>query len=236
MDEPKQDSKKLLTISKGTEIKVLKVLDTGWSYVHISYRNGYVLSEGLSNINPLKKEQDGENAKELSKEELVSRVSFDMDISQPSGFSLEQFRKVLQNKSLDKNKIFENNCDYFYYAEQEYGINGIFLASLAIHESGWGTSRIALNKNNLFGFQAYDGNAYSSSKHFNSYSEGIDLVARVLIKYYLNSNGTIIYGGDIADGRYYTTSTIKGVNKYYASDFNWANSIYRIMLELYNDL
>ena len=177
-----------------------------------------------------------EDKKEFSKEELISKVSFEMNIAEPSGFSLEQFRKVLQGKASDKNKIFEKNCDYFYYAEQEYGINGIFLASLAIHESGWGTSKIALDKNNLFGYQAYDGSAYSSSKNFSSYSEGIDLVARVLIKYYLNSNGTEIYGGDIADGRYYTTSTIKGVNKYYASDSNWANAIYKIMFDLYNDL
>ena len=236
MSSPDVESNKITSIQKGTEIKVYEVLDSGWSYVHCDFSTGYVLSEGLSNINPLKKEQDGENGLELSREELISRLSYDMDISEPSGFSLEQFRTVLQNKASDRNKIFENNCDYFYYAEQEYGINGVFLASLAIHESGWGTSRIALDKNNLFGYQAYDGSAYSSAKVFSDYSEGIDLVARVLMKYYLNSNGESIYGGDIADGRYFTSPTIKGVNKYYASDPNWANSIYKIMSDLYNDL
>lgn len=113
---------------------------------------------------------------------------------------------------------------------------GVFLASLAIHESGWGTSRIAIDKNNLFGYQAYDGSAYSSAKSFESYSEGIDLVARVLIKYYLNSSGTPIYSGDVADGRYYSGYTIKDVNKHYASDFEWSNSIFIIMKNLYNNL
>lgn len=234
--EPKIESNKITSLEKGSEILVYEVFDSGWSYVHCDFTNGYVLSEGLSNINPLKKEQDGENIIELSREELISRLSYDMDISEPSGLSLEQFRAILQGKPSDKNKIFENNCDYFYYAEQEYGINGVFLASLAIHESGWGTSRIALDKNNLFGYQAYDGSAYNSAKVFSDYSEGIDLVARVLMKYYLNSNGTSIYGGDIADGRYFTSPTIKGVNKYYASDPNWASSIYKIMTDLYNDL
>lgn len=45
-----------------------------------------------------------------------------------------------------------------------------------------------------------------------------------------------IYGGDVADGRYYSGSTMKDVNKHYASDSNWANAIYRIMKGLYNDL
>ena len=159
-----------------------------------------------------------------------------MNIGEPSGLSLEQFEKILSNNSADKNKIFEENCDYFYYAEQEYGINGVFLAGLAIHESGWGTSSIALNKKNLFGYQAYDGSAYNSAKQFSTYSQGIDLVARVLVKYYLNSNGKEIFGGDIADGRYFNGSTISGVNKCYASDSNWANAIYNIMKGLYNNL
>ena len=234
MEEASLQSEKLITIQKGTEVKVLDVLNSGWSYVYTSYRKGYVLSEGLSNINPIKIKEDVENKNELSKEELLGRLSYDMNIGEPSGFSLEQFRKVLTGNSSDKNKIFEENCDYFYYAEQEYGINGIFLASLAIHESGWGTSKIALDKNNLFGYQAYDGSPYNSAKQFSSYSEGIDFVARILIKYYLNPKGSSIYGGDVADGRYYNSSTIKGVNKHYASDSNWANTIYNIMRSLYN--
>ncbi|MBR2290307.1 MAG: glucosaminidase domain-containing protein [Clostridia bacterium] len=188
MQEADLTSEKILTIQKGTEVKVLNVLENGWSYVHTSFRNGYVLSEALSNINPIKKEQEGAEGVELSREELLGRLSFDMNVGEPSGFSLEQFRKILQGQSRDKNNIFEENADYFYYAEQEYGINGVFLASLAIHESGWGTSRIALDKKNLFGYQAYDASPYASAKQFETYAEGIDLVARVLIKYYLNPN------------------------------------------------
>lgn len=236
MKEPDLNSEKLITIQKGTEVKVFEVLDNGWSYVHSSYQNGYILSEALSNINPNRSDQENENGLELSKEELIANLSFDMDLGEPSGLSLEQFREILQGNPQDKNKIFENNCDYFYYAEQEYGINGVFLASLAIHESGWGTSNIAVNKNNLFGYQAYDGSAYNSAKSFESYSEGIDLLARVLMKYYLNENGTPIYEGEIADGRYFSGTTLSSANKHYASDSSWASSIYNIMKNLYNSL
>lgn len=117
------NSEKAMTIPKGTEVNVLEILDSGWSYVYSSFQKGYVLSETLSNINPMKKDQEGENGAELSKAELLATLSYDMDVGEPSGLSLEQFRKILQGKSRDKNGIFEENADYFYYAEQEYGIN-----------------------------------------------------------------------------------------------------------------
>ena len=46
----------------------------------------------------------------------------------------------------DKSNIFKNNAQYFYYAEKQYNVNGIFIAAVAIHESGWGGSSIATNK------------------------------------------------------------------------------------------
>ena len=61
-----------------------------------------------------------------------------------------------------------------------------FSAAVAIHESGWGGSSIASDKNNLFGYGAYDSSPYDSAYEFSDYSEGIDLLARVFAKYYLN--------------------------------------------------
>lgn len=235
--EADKNSEKLITLSKGTPVYVQTIYDNGWSYIKSYEQDGYVLSECLSNINPndISIEED-KNGNEYTKEELLATLSFNMDLSKPSGLSLEQFRKILQYNSSDINNIFTSNADYFYYAEQEYGLNGVFLAAIAIHESGWGTSNIALNKNNLFGYMAYDGNAYASAKSFSTYSEGIDLLARVLVKYYLNSVGTEIYGGEIAEGKYYNGSTLTGVNTRYASDSEWANKVYNIMEDLYNSL
>lgn len=193
--------------------------------------------EALSNINPSRLNEDiNINETELSKSELLGRLDINMDVSIPSGLSLEQFRKILKYNKKDVNNIFTENADYFYYAEQEYGINGVFLAAIAIHESGYGSSKIAVDKNNLFGYMAYDGNAYASAKTFDTYSEGIDLVARVLVKYYLNPKGTSIYGGEVAVGSYYEGTTIKSVNEHYASDSNWSNGIYAHMKNLYESL
>ena len=159
-----------------------------------------------------------------------------MNLNKPSGFSLEQFKKVLGGHSGDKNNIFKDNAQYFYYAEKQYGINGIFLAAVGIHESSWGTSRISMDKKNLFGYGAFDSNPYGGAYIFDTYAEGIDLLARVFVKYYLNSSGTKIYDGNVASGKFHNGNNLFSVNVKYASDKNWANSVYKWMTYLYNSL
>lgn len=166
------------------------------------------------------------------KESNITNLDFNMALNKPSGFTLEQFKKVLTD-SKDKNKIFEKNAEYFYYIEKEYGINGIFVASIGIHESAWGTSKIAKNKYNLFGYGAYDSNPYNGAYKFENYSESIDLIARVLVKYYINPKGTDIYDNQKANGKYYNGNTLLSVNKKYATDKNWANCVYKYMKYLY---
>ena len=163
------------------------------------------------------------------------KLNFNIALNKPSGFTLEQFTKALTD-SKDKNKIFEKNAKYFYYIEKQYNINGMFVAAVGIHESAWGTSRIALNKNNLFGYGAYDSNPYNGAYTFDDYAEAIDLVSRVFVKYYLNPKGEQIYDGQTANGRYYSGNTLSAVNKKYATDKNWANGVYTHMQYLYNKI
>ena len=150
--------------------------------------------------------------------------------------TLEQFKKILSNDSKDTKKIFEQNAQYFYYAEKQYNINGVFLAAVGIHESNWGTSKISLEKKNLFGYGAYDRAPYDSAYNFANYSESIDLLARVFIKHYLNKSGSKIYNNETASGKYYNGPDIDSVNKKYATDSNWGNNVYKWMQYLYNKL
>ena len=162
-------------------------------------------------------------------------LNFNIALNKPSGFTLEQFTKALTD-SKDKNKIFEKNAKYFYYIEKQYNINGMFVAAVGIHESAWGTSKIAINKNNLFGYGAYDSNPYNGAYSFDDYAEAIDLVSRVFVKYYLNPKNAVIYDGQVANGRYYSGNTLSAVNKKYATDKKWANGVYYHMQYLYNKL
>ena len=107
---------------------------------------------------------------------------------------------------------------YFIEAEIEYGVNAVFLLSLAILESGWGRSAIARDKNNLFGFGSYDASPYRSSRTFSSKRACILYVARFIKENYLTESGKYFHGYTLAD-----------VNKRYSSDPNWWRKVGSLM-------
>lgn len=232
MEKNSEESRRITTLKRNDNLKILKITQ---NWYEVSYQNmtGWVKNECTTYINSKEENETKESTK--TKQELNSNLSFNMALNKPSGLSLEQFKKIL-NDSKDKNKIFTNNSEYFYYIEKQYNINGIFVAAVGIHESSWGTSKIALQKNNLFGYGAYDSNPYNGAYNFSNYSESIDLISRVFVKYYINPKGTSIYGGEKAVGTYYNGSNLSGINKKYASDSNWANAVYSHMKYLYNKL
>ena len=238
MSEASEDSEKILTLTTNDELEVLEIQDS-WYKVSHSKATGWVKKECTTYIDLTSKEEakqeESNTSNQTESKTQVQSLSFNMQLNKPSGLSLEQFKKVLSDTQ-DINKVFENNAEYFYYIEQQYNINGIFVAAVGIHESAWGTSAISKQKHNLFGYGAYDSNPYNGAYSFSDYSESIDLIARVFVKYYLNPKGTNIYGGEKAAGSYYTSPTLTGVNNKYASDKNWANAVYKHMQYLYNKL
>jgi len=103
----------------------------------------------------------------------------------------------------------------FVEAEIRYGVNSAVLMSIAIHESGWGNSQIALLKNNLFGFKAYDDSPFASAEDFETSRKGIMLVARNLKKEYILESGSY----------YRNNASLYDMNYYYASDKLWSFKI-----------
>lgn len=233
-ENPEKSAEVLIRISQDSKLKILKK-SSNWYYVEYGSYYGWVEKDCVTYLNPTKNTYNNKNDK-YTKAQLLAKLNKNIDLSKPSGFSLEQFKKVLSNNSQDKNKVFENNAEYFYYIEQQYGINGVFVAAIGIHESAWGTSKIARDKKNLFGYGAYDMSAYSSAYSYNGYAAGIDMIARVLVKHYLNPKGTSIYDGEKATGRFYNGKTLTAVNKRYATDKNWSSSVYKWMQYLYKKL
>lgn len=234
-EEDKKDAEVLISVNQDSKLKVLKKSNS-WYYVRYSSSYfGWVEEDCVTYINPEKITYNESNTK-YSKSQLTSGLSKNMNLMKPSGLTLEQFKKILSGNKQDKNKVFEQNAEYFYYIEKQYGINGVFVAAIGIHESGWGTSKIATNKKNLFGYGAYDMSAYSSAYSYNGYAAGIDMIARVLVKYYLNPKGTSIYNGEVATGKFYNGKTLSAVNKCYATDKSWQNGVYEWMQYLYNRL
>ena len=232
---PDENAEKVVTINKG-DVVTLKAKQGDWYYVSYDNYLGWAKSDSLEYVDPNGTGDGDENNVQYTKEQLTQNLGFSMLLNKPSGLTLDQFKQIFENDSNDKNNVFKDNAEYFYYIEQQYNINGIFVAAVAIHESGWGTSNISKNKKNLFGYGAYDSDPSGSAYTFQSYAEGIDLVARVFVKYYLNPKGTPIYGGETATGTYFEGATLTAVNTRYASDKNWANAVFKWMTYLYNKL
>ena len=233
-EKPKKNAQVLISIDKDSKLKVIKK-EKSWFYLRYGSYYGWAEEDCITYISPNQTHYNNGKRK-YTRQQLLAKLNENINVMQPSGLSLEQFKKILSNDKQDKRGVFKDNAKYFYYIEQQYGINGVFVAAIGIHESAWGTSKIARDKKNLFGYGAYDMSAYSSAYSYQGYAAGIDMIARVLVKNYLNPKGTSIYNGEIATGRYYYGKTIKSVNTKYATDKNWHKGVYRWMNYLYHRL
>lgn len=230
-ETPDSNSKDIAEVKKSLDVKLLELPNEEWCKVSFDNIEGYIKTANLTSS------YTTPNIVEKNRiQRLLIKVNIDMELNRTSGLTLNDYKKIFTGLPNDKNKIFQDNYTAFYNAEKKYNINGIFLASIAIHESGWGTSQIAVDKKNLFGYGSYDATPYESSFEFENYSEGIETVAKSLVKYYLNPSSTKIYDGETAAAWYYNGPTLKGVNTRYASDDQWHEKVFKYMETLYNRL
>ncbi len=109
-----------------------------------------------------------------------------------------------------------NAINTFIEGEAKFSVNAAMEFSMAILESGYGTSNIAVNKNNLFGWGAVDSGPYAGAYHFPTIKEGILYhFENGLSDGYLDSGFDYRYFG----GSFGNKNT--GVNVRYASDPYW---------------
>ncbi len=211
----------------------VKLLELSGEWCKVSYNDtniGYVKASSLASEYTIP-----DIVEKCRVKRILKTVDKDMKLNKPSGLNLSDFKKILTDTK-DKKNIFIDNAEVFFKLEEKYNINGVFVAAIGIHESNWGTSTIATDKNNLFGYGSYDRGPYENSLTFETYEEGIDIVAKNLVKNYLNESGTQIYDNNIATGKFYNGATVSGVNKRYASDENWNTKVFKIMENLYGKL
>ena len=229
-EEAKDEANTICSVPRYLNVKI-KEAGEEWIKVAYNGKEGYLRTTNITSeaVTPMIKEKNRIAT-------LKNNLNADMDLSVPSGLTLSDFKTVLSNNLSDKNKIFEQSAEYFYKAEQKYKVNGIFLASIGIHESAWGTSKIANDKNNLFGFTAYDSDPYNSATSFDTYENAINKVAETLSTKYLHVAGTKISDELTATGTYFNGTTAKSVNVRYASDEGWADKVFNYMQYLYNKL
>jgi len=224
-------SEKVTDIVENMDVKLLELPNEEWAKVSFDNNEGYIKTSNLTSATSNPEIVDKNRIMKI-----MSDVSINMKLNKSSGLTKKDFKKILSDLSEDKNNIFKDNYEVFYNMDKKYNINGVFLASIAIHESGWGSSTIADDKKNLFGYGAYDSSPYESSVEFSDYSNGIETVAAALAKHYLNTSGTKINDTETADGIYYNEPTVAGVNVRYASDPDWHTKVFNYMQILYDRL
>ena len=96
-------------------------------------------------------------------------------ITEPCGLTEEELDERLKGN-------LKGYAGAFLQAEEDYEINACFLASVAALESGWGRSKVAENKNNLFGWTRNEG----GYKEFESFEHCIDWCSWKIRKKYFN--------------------------------------------------
>lgn len=104
----------------------------------------------------------------------------------------------------------------FITAERETGVNAIFLASVAALESGWNTSEVAKERNNLFGWTSKSG-----YRAFESKEDCIAFVAERVKRNYLSPGGC-----------YFEGYTVEAVNLHYNGAPEWERLINQIMKDI----
>ena len=132
----------------------------------------------------------------------------DTDLTQPSGETAARINTFLQSTAM------AGLGDSFMHAEQQFHVSARYFVAHAILESNWGSSAIAQNKHNLFGFNANDSNPYGDATTFPSFDACIQDVAQFVAANYLSPSGA-----------YYHGPTLRGMNVDYATDPNWAAKI-----------
>ncbi len=219
LKEAKEDAEKVYSINRYLNV-TLQDITGKWAKVKYKTYEGYIQISKLTSeaVTPKIAEKN-----RIAK--LQDELSIDMDLNKVSGLTLNDYKTIFKFNVSDKNAIFEENAEAFYNAEQKYKINGIFLAAIGIHESAWGTSKIAKEKYNLFGYKAYDRDPENCAMVFEDYEDCINVVAEALANNYLTPTGA-----------YFNGYTLEDINTRYASDKEWHTKVYKYMEYLYDKL
>lgn len=133
------------------------------------------------------------------------------NLTQPSELSEDEFNLILLGSNMSGlGYIFEE-------IEKTYNINGLFILAIAMQESGLGSSNMAITKNNVTGYMAYDSNT-GLAKRFKSFEDCLMTTSRLISKDYLTKGG-----------KHYNGTSIFDINIKYCSQIDWSINLISIM-------
>ncbi|WP_256758037.1 glucosaminidase domain-containing protein [Cohnella sp. WQ 127256] len=235
---PFPKSKILNVVKKGTLLEIVSMTDKGWlrikggGYVHGDYAK-LISGENLS-IKPIQKEADqpvqledpttrgdsiepAEPADAVDPEQSEEIVKPSSAVETDSGLNEEDISAIFDGTALAGHGLEEAILE----VEEEYGINALFTIAVMKLESGNGSSRLAKNKNNLFGLNASGKDAHNRAYSFETKGDSVRKFGQLLAKNYV--------------GKGYTTIE-KISTKYCPANSKWSGLVKNIMKKDYKKL
>lgn len=212
-------SESFAIIPKGKLVVPTHQTSNGWYKVSFEGKIGYLLGNHLQEV------KTGDPISHRDGYQFI-------DLRTKSKVTATQIDNYIQSyvKLTGKPSVLSKKGQLFIQTGEKYGVNALYLAAHAIHESAYGTSNISLGKFNLFGFGAYDATEFISAYRFKTVDENIEYIAQEMKATYLNEKNWKYHGAYLG----YSTKTMtntridansEGMNFYYASDPSWGAKI-----------
>ncbi|MCA0754327.1 glucosaminidase domain-containing protein [Paenibacillus sp. N4] len=193
--EPNAGSRILHVAEQGTAFEIAAVTDNGWlklkdgGYIHAGY------AKKTENNAP---EPAAEEPAPKKQKAAVRIASVESSASAPeetrqlpdkpssrvdsdSGLTMAHIKKIFKGTALSGHGLESAILEI----EEEYGINAFFTIAVMKLESGNGKSKLAKNKNNLFGLNAIDGDKYNKAFSFKTKGDSVRRFGKLLSKHYV---------------------------------------------------
>lgn len=146
--------------------------------------------------------------------------------------SAEQISDIISKHFSKSTVIKPSDAEGIYKAQQETGMSALAILGIGALESGYGTSNIAKQKNNLWGWGAVNSNPMGAAKAFSQMSQGALEFAKSFMKTYYNGYGAkSIFSagtGNNPAGKGYAYYNDGSIEK------EWATKVGNIMKNFYN--
>ncbi|RID81750.1 peptide-binding protein [Mesobacillus zeae] len=213
------DSEILTTVPNSTFVFPTAVTSNGWYKINYSGKTGYLFGDYLLQV--------------VTGDPMHRNGYQFIDLRKPSKVTATQINNYIDGyiAKYGNISVLKGKGQAFIDAGNKYGVNSLYLAANAIHESAYGTSNLSLGKYNLFGFGAYDATPFIAAYRFATVDQCIAYIAQEIKATYHNPSNWKYKGAYLG----FSTKTVAtntrvdaksgGMNFYYASDPKWGQKI-----------
>lgn len=145
-------------------------------------------------------------------------ISRDMDLTETTGLSREDFCELLANFEYDYEGFYERNAGLIWDLSQEYQVNEIFICGVFALESYYGSSDKHISAHNYGSIMTGNGKL----QKFENDAEGIEVNFKLFAECYLSP-----------EGKYYKGVTLDSIGDTYCPPTkdcpSWAGKVYSCM-------